>query len=197
MTLYHLSDSLQLGEKLDPDYLREERLCEPFFRAIEYSKDCFFAMLLNGRYLNRVLERYNMVSWTRSAKYATEALFEYIRLTEFPNHPSRILSNYFLDDLRFCQYFYKNTWEKAPEEIRECVHMYEIETDMTAIVRRDMRLYDIGYDAIYNNDDIDAAMDAARRYFAGEQTDDPVWEYLSDRDAFAVVDVTHMLCEQA
>lgn len=193
MALYHLSDSLQLGQKLDPDYLREERLCEPFFRAIERSEDCFFAMLLNGRYLNRVLERYQMFAWTRYAKYATEALFEYVRMEEFPNHPSRVLSNYFLDDLKFCEYVYRNTWGNATEEIRSLVHMFEIDTDHDHLVKRDMRLYDIGYDAILKDDDIQTARDAARRYFSGDQTEDPVWEYLSDREAVAVADVTHLL----
>ena len=197
MKLYHTSDSLQLGEKLNPEYFGHRWLVEPFLCALTRSEDCFYGMMLGQQYLYALFQRQKWHNWAVTPKHPTEAVFEYIRISEFPNHVSRIGSNYFYDDLNYCKYFYHITWSKDEAEYKERVHMYEIETDLTALTKRDMRLYDIGLEAIRDRMDIQAAKDAARRYFSGEQTEDPVWEYLSEKEAVAAVDVTHLLWEEA
>ena len=195
MKLYHTSDSLQLGEKLNPEFHGHRWLMEPFLEALRRSEDCFYGMMLGQQYLYYLFQRQKWANWSVTPKHPTEAVFEYIRQTEFPEHASRISSNYFYDDLNLCKYFYHITWSRDDEEYRQRVHMYEIETDQNSLTKRDMRLYDMGLEAIRDRMDIQAAKDAARRYFAGEQTDDPVWEYLSEQEAVAAVDVTHLLLE--
>ena len=193
MKLYHTSDSLQLGEKLNPEYFGHRWLVEPFLCALQRSEDCFYGMMLGQQYLYALFQQQKWHNWAVTPKHPTEAIFEHIRLTEFPDHPSRLRSNYFYDDLSYCKHFYEITWSEDTEEYKQRIHMYEIETDRNALVKRDMRLYDMGLEAIRDRMDIKTAKDAARRYFSGDQTDDPVWEYLSEEKAVAVADVTHLL----
>ena len=56
-----------------------------------------------------------------------------------------------------------------------------------------MRVYDEAYDAMYDHDDVQIVLACARRYFAGEQTAQPVWELMSDSPARAVRDITGFL----
>lgn len=193
MTLYHMSDSLQLGDTLNGDFQHLNQLIEPFFRALMRSEDCFYAMLMNVIYTTNVFYRNNIHDRVDHPKYATEAIFEYVRCTQFPDCNSRIWSNYFYDDLEQCRRFYDFTWGKASEEFQRCVHMYEIEVDQATLDKRDMRIYDIAYKNMCEETDIAVIKACARRYFAGEATDDPVWEYLSEAEAIAVRDVTEYL----
>lgn len=195
MTLYHTSDSLKLGDTLNGDHLHRTELIYPFLYALLRSEDCFYAMLMSVAYTTTVFYRNNIRDQVDHPKYATEAIFEYVRRTQFPDSSSRVVSNYFYDDLEQCRRFYDFTWSKASEELRSCVHMYEIEVDQTTLDKRDMRIYDIAYKNMCGEADLAVITECARRYFAGEATDDPVWEYLSEAPATAVRDVTHLLHE--
>lgn len=196
MTLYHTSDSLKLGDTLNGDYFQLAPLIGPFFSALDRSEDCFFAMLMHAHYMTTVLHRHNIRDWTNCSKYATEAIFEYVRVTQFPACNSRIFSNYFYDDPEHCRNFYTSTWGKARDDVKDRVHLYEIEVDQSTLEKRDVRVYDIAYKNMCEEADITAAKECARRYFAGEATDDPVWEYLSEAPATAVRDVTEYLCKE-
>ena len=48
MRLYHISQSLKLGEMLSPGHQKLSDLSEPFCQGLERGPDCFYAMLLNG-----------------------------------------------------------------------------------------------------------------------------------------------------
>lgn len=196
MTLYHTSDSLKLGDTLNGNYLHRSEMIDPFLCALMRSEDCFYAMLMSVAYMTNVFYRNNLRDRVDHPKYATEAIFEFVRQTEFPDCNSRIWSNYFYDDLEQCRRFYHFTWDKASEELRRCVHMYEIEVDQTTLDKRDMHIYDIAYKNMCDEPDIAVIKECARRYFAGEATDDPVWEYLSEAPATAVRDVTEYLCKE-
>ena len=50
MILYHMSQTLKCGDILIPNFQKTENLCEPFIQALEHSEDCFYGMLLNGKY---------------------------------------------------------------------------------------------------------------------------------------------------
>lgn len=100
MILYHISDTLQLGETMSQDYKNNMELLVPFVQALERSEDCFYAMLLNGKLLKSVLGKFGMRDMqTNYVKWATEGIFEFVRKTEFPGSYSRMLSNYFYDNL--------------------------------------------------------------------------------------------------
>ena len=59
--------------------------------------------------------------------------------------------------------------------------------------KRDMRIFDEAYDAIWEREDVHAVLNCARWYFAGEASAEPVWEILSEKPAKAVRDMTDYL----
>lgn len=193
MKLYHMSDTLQLGDTMQPDFKRTMRLAEPFIQALEKSEDCFYAMVLNGKYLRAVLGKFKLWEWSDYIKWSVEGAFEYIRKTEFPNCCSRIQCNYFYDNLEDCKTLYEFDWGRASQEERDQIHLFEMELESETVEKRDMRVYDEAYDAMEEREDVKTVLDCARRYFSGGQTASPVWEIMSDKPAKAVKDVTHHL----
>ena len=195
MIVYHYSQTLKEGDCLEPGHLDFTDLCEPFIQALTHSHDCFLGMLLNGKYMFAVLNRSKLRYWADYAKWATEGLFEYVRRTEYSQCASRLKCNYFCIDLNDCIRMYLEDWSEEDEDERMKVHLFEVEVPQESLEMRDISLYDAAYDAINDNLDIDAAIDYARKYFAGEHGEKPNWEYLSAGDAKAVKDVSHFLRE--
>ena len=68
MKLYHMSQTLQLGNTLTPDYESNMALVQPFIQALEQSTDCFYGMVLNGKYLYAVLGKFRLWEWSNYAK---------------------------------------------------------------------------------------------------------------------------------
>ena len=194
MILYHISDTLQLGETMSQDYKKNMELVIPFVQALERSEDCFYAMLLNGKLLKSVLGKFGMRDMqTNYVKWATEGIFEYVRKTEFPDSYSRMLSNYFYDNLSDIKRLYEVDWNMKEKPERFNFHVYEINLEDETPQMRDMLLFDEAFDAMWDRDDIQTAFACARRYFAGEQTANPVWEIMSDKPARAVKDISGYL----
>lgn len=193
MKLYHMSDTLRLGDALSLDFKETMSLAQPFIQALEKSEDCFYAMVLSGKYLRAVLGKFRLREWSDYAKWSVEGAFEYIRKTEFPNCVSRIRCNFFYDNLESCKILYAYDWGEAPEEERNQIHLFEIELDADTVEKRDMRVYDEAYDAMWEHDDVQTVLACARRYFSGEQTAQPVWEIISDKPARAVKDISGLL----
>ncbi len=194
MLLYHISDTLQLGEIMSQDYKKNMELVIPFVQALKRSEDCFYAMVLNAKLLKSVFGKFGMRDMqTNYVKWATEGIFEYIRMTEFPESYSRILSNYFYDNFSDIKRLYEVDWDMKEKAERFNFHVYEIELEDEAPQKRDMLLFDEAFDAMWDNDDIQTAIDCARRYFKGEHTIAPVWEIMSDKPAKAVKDITFIL----
>ena len=192
MRLYHISQTLKLGDTLTPGRQQFSDLSEPFIQGLERGTDCFCAMLLNGKYLFAVMKRSGLREWADYAKWAAEGLFEYVRRREFPEAASRLACVYYYDNLDDCRRLYEEDWgEETPEE-REKVRLFAVELEDPAPQRRDMSLYDEAYDAIERLD-LGAAFAAAERYFRGEASEKPVWEILSDRPGRAVEDLTSAL----
>ena len=192
MRLYHISQTLKLGDTLTPGHQQFLDLSEPFIQGLEHGTDCFYAMLLNGKYLFAVMKRSGLREWADYAKWATEGLFEYVRRREFPEAASRLACVYYYDNLDDCRRLYEEDWgEETPEE-REKVRLFAVELEDPAPQRRDMSLYDEAYDAIERLD-LGAALTLAWRYFRGEGSAHPVWEILSDRPGRAVEDLTSAL----
>lgn len=193
MTVYHISQTLVLDSILHPDYDGKTEFCQPFIQALERSEDCFYGMLLSGKYLYAIFNKANMREWSNYAKWVTEAVFEYIRKTEYPNCYSRLSSNYFYDNLSDCKNLYASAWSNESKEEQEKIHLFEIELDDPTPQKRDMMLYDEAFDAIADAQDIQAAFRYARNYFSGGQTENPVWEILSNQPAKAIKDCTSLL----
>lgn len=194
MILYHISDTLQLGEIMSHDYKKNMELVVPFVQALKRSEDCFYALLLNAKLMKSVFGKFGMRDMqTNYVKWATEGIFEYIRITEFPEAYSRMLSNYFYDNPSDIKRLYEVDWNMKGKAERFNFHVYEIELEDEEPHKRDMLLFDEAFDAMWDNDDIQSAITYARRYFQGDHTATPVWEIMSDKTAKAVKDITYIL----
>ena len=193
MKLYHMSQTLQLGDALIPDYQKNMELVQPFIQALEQSIDCFYGMVLNGKYMYALLGKFKLWEWSDYAKWATEGAFEFVRKTEFPDSYGRMSSNYFYDNLPNCKKLFDYDWDCECKEEQEKVHLFEVEVDDNNPQRRDMNIYDEAYNAMSETQNISLVLDCARRYFSGEQTEEPVWEILSDKNANAVADLSSVL----
>ena len=193
MIVYHMSDTLKLGDELKTDFKQTMDLALPFVQALEQSADCFYAMVLNGKYLRAVLGKFRLWEWSDYVKWSVEGAFEYIRKTEFPNSCSRIRCNYFYDNLENCKVLYDYDWGQASEEERAGIHLFEVELADDHPQMLDMRIYDKAYNAMDEREDVPFVLDCARRYFRGERSDNPVLEIMSDMGAKAVKDITSLL----
>lgn len=196
MIVYHYSETLKEGDRLEPGHQDLMDLCEPFIKALEHGGDCFYTMLLNGKYMFAVLNRSNLRYWADYAKWATEGLFEYVRRTEFPECVSRLKCCYFCTELDECVRMFNEDWGEEEEEDREKVHLFEVEVPADSLEMRDISLYDAAFDAINNDQDTGSALEYARRYFSGAHGEAPNWEYLSAGEATAVKDVSRFLREK-
>lgn len=193
MILYHMSESST--NTLSPDAKNCFELCEPFVQALENSVDCFCGMVLNAKYMYAVLNKFHLREWSNYAKWATEGVFEFIRKTEFPSFVSRMKCVYYYDDVAYSKKLYCEEWDNEPQEDRQKICLYEVEVDEKHLDKRDMSLYDAAYDVMSEKQDVTAVMELARQYFAGKQSGNPIWEYLSDSTAEKLRDITYMLHE--
>lgn len=193
MIVFHYSQTLKEGDRLEPDFQKYRELCDPFTIAMTHSRDCLFSMILNGKYMFAVLDRSNLRYWADYAKWATEGIFEYVRLKEYSKSVSRIHCCYYCTDLSECIRMYHEDWDEEEETEKSKVRLFEVEIPNGSLEKRDISLFDAAYDAIKDSQDIDAAIEYARKYYAGEHNAEPVWEYLSAGEAVAVHDITHVL----
>ncbi len=193
MKLYHISNTLKLGDELKPDYNYCADIVQPFVQALEQSTDCFYAMVLNGKYFRAVLQKFNLREWSDYVKWSVEGVFEYIRKTEFPHCCSRLKCNYFYKDLADCKRLYEYDWGEEPDEEQSAVHLYEVEVADENPQILDMSIFDVAYTAMEKSEDINFVLNCARKYFAGKQTAEPVREIMSEAKAIAVADITDYL----
>ena len=196
MIVYHYSQTLKEGDQLEPGHLDFTDLCEPFIKALECSRDCFFGMLLNGKYMFAVLDRLGLRCWSDYAKWATDGLFEFVRRTEFPQCVSRLHCSYFCTGLDDAIRAFNEGFGEEDEEEQEKVRLFEVEVPEDSLQMRDISVYNAAYDALNDCQDTETAIELARKYFAGEHSDEPIWEYLSAGEAVAVKDVSQFLHEQ-
>lgn len=194
MKLYHMSDTLKPGMELSNNFKRNWELTEPFVQALERSKDCFYSVYFSAKFMSESLKRFGMADMqTDYVKWAAEGVFEVVRRREFPRCCCRLKSNYYFDSISACRKLYEIDWGKAPEDERAKIRLFEVELSASEVCRHDMRLFDEAYDDLWDHDNISRTIDFARRYFSGEQTEQAIWEIVSDKKAVTVSDLTEYL----
>ena len=191
--LYHMSQTLILGEEMKNDFEKKSELTLPFVYALEKSIDFFCNMLVNGQSQQTVPDELVRLDRAKYETYSIEGVFEFVRKTEFPNCLSRLKCKYFFDNLENYRILYEAGWKQEPEEERAKIHLYEIELDDECPQRCDMLLFDEAIDSMLEKQDVEAVLSCARRYFSGQQSTTPVWEIMSDKPAKAVKDITDIL----
>lgn len=190
---YHMSETLRAGDTLEADHQELVKLAEPFVQALERSLDCFYGMVLNGKYMCAVLEKSGLREWSDYVKWSVEGAFEFIRRTEFPGAVSRLGCNYFYDNLEDVRRLYEYDWGEEPEEVQSRIHLFEVMLEEDTVQRYDMSIYDQAYDAMERNQDVQAVMACARRYFSGEHADEPVWEILCGKNVNITGDISSLI----
>ena len=118
-------------------------------------------------------------------------IFEYIRLREYPDRISRLNCNYYFDDLDTLKVLFQYDWGSEPEEAAK-VHIYAMELPEEEPQYCDMRLFDEAYDAMEKGQDLNTALQCARRYFASGRTSEPVLELLSEKSAAITGEMTRL-----
>lgn len=184
--LYHMSETLKLGDELMPDYLNKSVNCEPYISAMEKGLDSLELLL------QKKIEE-QQEDWNDVVKWCVEGIFEYIRKNEFPDVPSRTKSNYYFDNLDDFAVLYQAGWAQEPEEERNKLHLYEIEMHTEHLYKFDMSVFDKAYDKLHDDKDLESVIIYARNYFEGKNTEKPVWEIMSDSRAKAVKDISDYL----
>ena len=192
MRVYHMSQTLKPGDTLRPDFQRCRDLAMPFVRALMRGEDCFYAMVYGGQYLRAIFDHSRLTrEWVDEVKWATEGIFEYIRLKEYPHRISRLNCNYYFDDLDTLKVLFQYDWGSEPEEAAK-VRIYAMELPEEEPQYCDMRLFDEAYDAMEKGQDLNTALQCARRYFASVQTAEPVLELLSEKSAVMTGEMTQL-----
>ncbi|MBE6881843.1 MAG: hypothetical protein E7489_02435 [Ruminococcaceae bacterium] len=184
--LYHMSETLKLGDELMPDYLNKSVNCEPYISSMEKGLDSLELLL------EKKIEE-QQEDWNDVVKWCVEGIFEYIRKNEFPDVPSRTKSNYYFDNLDDFAVLYQAGWAQEPEEERNKLHLYEIEIYTEHLYKFDMSVFDKAYDKLHDDKDLESVIIYARNYFEGKNTEKPVWEIMSDSRAKAVKDISDYL----
>ena len=184
--LYHMSQTLQLGDSLQPDFLQKKERYQPYIQALRDG----------GNSLNDLIENQRkgaFADWNELVKCIAEGVFEYIRETEFPMIPSRLNSSYYFEGLEHFETLYQAGWAQEPPEKQALVHLFEIEIEEEQLHRFDMCVFDEAYDVMLERQDLQFVIGSARKYFSGGHTAEPVWEVMSDKPAKAVKDITDCL----
>ena len=184
MLVYHMSQTLQLGDVLKAGYKRNKNRCNEFVEALEQSKSHLQAMVSSANLQNE--------EWREYVKWCVEGIFEFVRKTEFPSLPSRLACIYVFDNLDYFKPLYEAGWAQESEEERAKIRFFEIDLAEDRPIRCDMLAFDEAYDIMLETKDIDAIFDCARRYFSGQHGAEPIWEIMSDKLAIVVKDITDL-----
>lgn len=189
MLLYHMSDTLSVGDSLVPDYKKNKSLAEPFVKALNLGTEAFQNLLLSAEYFGSVLAKYGLSGMpTHETKWAVEGIFEFVRRREFPDRPGRLDCNYCYDSLALCRRLYEEDWGAAPREEREKIRLFEVEAPED-FARCDMTLFDRAFDRLLDGQtarDIESCMELARQYYGGGRSETPIPEILCVGPATAV-----------
>ena len=110
MKAYHMSQTLQVGDKLKAGYKRNEIRCREVISTLEQSEQCLETtiapMKLQGD------------EWREYVKWCVEGIFEFIRETEFSFLPSRLNCSYYFDNIEYYKVLYEAGWAQKSEEER-------------------------------------------------------------------------------
>lgn len=182
MLLYHYSvDSYKGGDKLINDYKNGYGFAEPFLLALHDSREVFRASYYATMYTARELMALKLRKFENFRKDAVEAIFEYVRETQFPEKTSRL----------GCVYYCKSPEEAIELAKEDCldeglftkdqVVLLEVMVDENRVFEYDQQFYNAAMERIEEND-FDEVFLLAKKYYAMERTKEPVIEIVCDSD---------------
>lgn len=178
MIAYHYSVDYTDAPSLLPDFKKKSRRVIPMLRALEKGRDWFEIFLLHEQYLAVQAEEDG--GFRNYVKDAVEAVFEYIRKTEFAeNSISRINCVYLCRNFDSTVHALYDDWINCGDCTKEDVKLLEVQVDDNCCQEYDQVFYDQAYELMQTHS-IDEAMECARRYFSHQLSQTPMLELLSD-----------------
>ena len=93
MKAYHMSQTLQVGDKLKAGYKRNEIRCREVISTLEQSEQCLETTIASMKLQGD--------EWREYVKWCVEGIFEFVRETEFSFLPSRLNCSYYFDNIEY------------------------------------------------------------------------------------------------
>ncbi len=182
MDYYHIGRGLELNSELVPDFKQTKRIVVPLIKTLEISETVFETAMLQARYTREIMRKQKLREWSDSTKWGTEAIFEYIRMREYPQLYSRLESNFFYKSKIDCEKLFKSDYVDCNDD-DGTIFMYRIEVEDEECQEYDMTLFNKAYDASEGYADIEEIKNWAHKYWSGERETDQIIEILSNKKA--------------
>lgn len=99
MKAYHMSQTLQVGDKLKAGYKRNEIRCREVISTLEQSEQCLETTIASMKLQGD--------EWREYVKWCVEGIFEFVRETEFSFLPSRLNCSYYFDNIDIIKCYMK------------------------------------------------------------------------------------------
>ena len=180
MILYHYSaDSYQGGSTLINDYKKQYQYAEPFILALRQNMDIFKAAYYAAMYMGRELVSLNLRKYENYCKDAVEAVFEYVRETEFPELPGRLNCVYYCRTKEEALSFLEDDCLADGLFSKEQVKLLEVEVEEARVRIYDQNFYNQAMEEI-KRQDFESVFTNARKYYSLERTEEPLLEIIAD-----------------
>lgn len=138
MKVYHMSQTLQVGDKLKAGYKRNEIRCREVISTLEQSEQCLKTTIASMKLQGD--------EWREYVKWCVEGIFEFVRETEFSFLPSRLNCSYYFDNIEYYKVLYEAGWAQKSEEERAQIRLFEVDLEEEKPTKCDMLLFDEAFD---------------------------------------------------
>lgn len=182
MILYHYSvDSYKEGGRLFNDYKKQFRFAEPYLLALEQGEACFWSVFYANMAFSRELCALGLRRHENFIKDAAEGIFEFLRRRDCPAcSASRVGCVYYCESKEEAVSYLRedclDSGDFSPEQIR----LLEVEVEERRVFRYDQTFYNRAVSELGAGRDLQKVFALAGAYFAGERSDTPLIEILSD-----------------
>ena len=180
MILYHYSvDSYEGGSALINDYKKQYRYAEPFILALRQSMEIFTAAYFAAMYMGRELAALKLRKYENYCKDAVEAIFEFVRETEFPELPGRLNCVYYCRTREEALSLMESDCFADNLFSRDRVKLLEVDVEDERIQIYDQNFYNYAMNRI-ELQDFEGVFADARKYYSLERTEEPIPEIVAD-----------------
>lgn len=191
MILYHYSvDSYQSGEKLIDDFKKQYRFAEPFLLSLQRGEECFWGTFFAAMSYSRELCALGLRKHENYIKDAVEGIFEYIRITEFPDtSASRVGCVYYCESKEAALQYLKDDCIDNGDFTVDQVKLLEVEVDEKTVYKYDQAFFNEASDVMEESRDLEHVMKLARSYYSLKRSDNPLIEVLAYGDNHIVKEI--------
>ena len=182
LKLYHYSvETFQVADdELVGDYKNQYLVYEPYIICLQNHKNLFEVMLYMARYNQVCAENKGNRMFSYWVKDAAEAVFEYIRTTEFPeDSASRIKGIYYCESIEQAVKYLTEDCINTAGSKKDDVSLFEVELEKDMFYAYDQSFFNEAYEYI-EKFDVESAVQCARYYFSGNRKEKPLIEIISE-----------------